>query len=198
MEEIIRLHTCNIFEFNKLKKYYKINFKYLYKNKMKQMELRKFITTTIREYLNENVNQKEIVAYHGGDKLDDFDYNEIGTAKHGNIFGNGFYFTTEYYMALDFAFKTGKDYGFIYKCSIKPKIPFITTEREIMKLQFDYLNDNEDIDLFWDDLKNKYDCLIVNNRKFGGNMKFPNKYENFTEIVVYDKSIITILDKERV
>jgi hypothetical protein len=29
-------------------------------------------------------------------------------------------------------------------------------------------------------------------------MKFPNKYENFTEIVVYDKSIISILDKIKV
>jgi hypothetical protein len=49
--------------------------------------LKKFIVTTIKYYLNENINQKEIIAFHGGDKLDDFNYNQIGTAKHGNIFG---------------------------------------------------------------------------------------------------------------
>jgi hypothetical protein len=52
-------------------------------------------------------------------------------------------FTTEYNMALDFAYKTGKYYGFVYKCLIKPKTPYITTEQEIMKIQFDFLNNNE-------------------------------------------------------
>jgi hypothetical protein len=38
---------------------------YLYINKKKQMELRKFIANTIREYLNENNGNNEIIAYHG-------------------------------------------------------------------------------------------------------------------------------------
>jgi hypothetical protein len=161
------------------------------------MRLSEFISATIREYLNESENTKTFIAYHGGDKLDDFDYNQIGSAKHGTIYGDGFYFTTDYNMALDFSFKTGKVYGYIYKCLISPKNPLITTEREIEKLEFDYLENNDDIDLFWNDIKKKYDCIIIQNRKFGGNMKFPNKYENFTEIVAYDKNIISIIEKTR-
>ena len=162
------------------------------------MELRKFIETTIREYLNENVNISNLIVYHGGDKLDDFDYNQIGSSKHGNVYGNGFYFTSEYDMALDFAFKTGKDYGFVYKCLIQPKNPLVVTQQEINKLNFDYLIDNDNDDLFWEEISQKYDCLIITNRKFGGNTKFPNKYENFTEVVVYDKNIIKIIEKKKV
>lgn len=173
----------------------------IYKEKTEQKDTmvskqEQYIRKLIRECLNESMNKK-YVAYHGGDKLDDFDYNKIGSSNHGNIYGNGFYFTTNYEMALDFAFKSGKYYGYIYTCEIIPNNPLIVSEKELNKLQFDYLKINDDINLFWDNIKKTYDCIIVNNRIFGGSTKFPTKYENFTEIVVYDKSIIKIINKEK-
>ena len=47
--------------------YFKFEYLYINKNKKKQMELRKFIKTTIKEYLNEKVNSDGYI-YHGTGK----------------------------------------------------------------------------------------------------------------------------------
>jgi hypothetical protein len=62
------------------------------------MELRKFIKTTIREYLNEQINTKDYyILYHSTDS-DFFKTIEYGNAKKGdryfNPLGNGLYFST--------------------------------------------------------------------------------------------------------
>jgi hypothetical protein len=65
------------------------------------MALRKFIKTTIREYLNENAMSKEIIAYHGTryefDKFEPFyPKGAIGNKK-------GVYFTKDLQTAIEYA-----------------------------------------------------------------------------------------------
>jgi hypothetical protein len=60
------------------------------------MELRKFIATTIREYLNEQnyINENVYKVFHGtNDSFDSFDYDKIGTNTEGAWNGVGFYFS---------------------------------------------------------------------------------------------------------
>lgn len=65
------------------------------------MELRKFIATTIREYLNENNITKKIIAYHG--TRYEFDRFELSYPK--GAIGNkrGVYFTTDLQTATEYA-----------------------------------------------------------------------------------------------
>jgi hypothetical protein len=60
------------------------------------MELRKFIATTIREYLTEQniLNEKTYHVFHGTNKnFDDFEYDKIGTNTEQAWNGVGFYFS---------------------------------------------------------------------------------------------------------
>jgi len=60
------------------------------------MELRKFIATTIREYLNEQhvINESIYQVFHGtNDDFDNFDYDKIGTNTEAAWNGGGFYFS---------------------------------------------------------------------------------------------------------
>jgi len=74
------------------------------------MELRKFIATTIREYLNEQINTKEYyVLYHSTDS-DFFNTIEYDNAKKGdryfNPLGNGLYFSTNEQFSKTFGKNT--------------------------------------------------------------------------------------------
>jgi hypothetical protein len=65
------------------------------------MELKKFIKTTIREYLNEKLNTNNIIAYHGTRyNFDEFDVfypkGAIGNPK-------GAYFTRDLQTAIEYA-----------------------------------------------------------------------------------------------
>lgn len=58
------------------------------------MELRKFIATTIREYLNEE-NENLTTLYHGSKFLfNKFDMSRVNTGQHSQDFGYGLYFTS--------------------------------------------------------------------------------------------------------
>jgi hypothetical protein len=60
------------------------------------MELRKFITTTIREYLNEKNNQftEEIIAYHrSSKKFYKFDISSVSANSNRQLSGWGLYFS---------------------------------------------------------------------------------------------------------
>jgi hypothetical protein len=144
--------------------------------------------------LFENFNR--IIAYHGGyDIKDHFEYSHIGSAQHGTIYGQGFYFTSEQDMAKDFSAKCSK--GYVYTVELTPKTPLTITEKELDKLVYSHLaDDNNTEESFFTNIKNNHDCIIITNRKFGGNMKFHTLYENFTEYVVYDRAIINIIKKE--
>ncbi|MFA5432741.1 MAG: hypothetical protein WC319_07710 [Candidatus Paceibacterota bacterium] len=65
------------------------------------MELRKFIATTIREYLNEDNTTKEIIAYHG--TRYEFDKFELFHPR--GAIGNkkGIYFTRDLQAAIEYA-----------------------------------------------------------------------------------------------
>lgn len=119
----------------------------------KDMKLRKFIATTIREYLNEqssleNVklndnfwkwfgnskiveNGKPLICYHGTSErnIKSFDLNKIGYNK-GNYghYGYGIYFSTD--------IREAKTYGnIIYECYIKITNPFTGTDKQILQLK---------------------------------------------------------------
>jgi hypothetical protein len=54
----------------------------------KDMKLRKFIATTIREFLNEQVNtNKEFIVYHStNSKIDDFNFDKIELKPNLSVF----------------------------------------------------------------------------------------------------------------
>lgn len=117
------------------------------------MKLRKFIATTIREYLNEQIsmemvklnsnfsgwfgnskiveNGKPLICYHGTSEknLKFFDFNKVGYNK-GNYghYGYGIYFSTD--------IREAKTYGnIIYECFIKMANPFTGTDEQILELK---------------------------------------------------------------
>ena len=59
------------------------------------MKLRKFISTTIREYLNEQMsNNKEFIAYHStNSKIDDFDFDKIELKPNSSTRIDGIFFS---------------------------------------------------------------------------------------------------------
>jgi hypothetical protein len=61
----------------------------------KDMKLRKFIATTIREFLNEQVNtDKEFIAYHStNSKIDDFDFDKIELKPNSSTRIDGMFFS---------------------------------------------------------------------------------------------------------
>jgi hypothetical protein len=61
----------------------------------KDMKLRKFISTTIREYLNEQMsNNKEFIAYHStNSKIDDFDFDKIELKPNSSTRIDGIFFS---------------------------------------------------------------------------------------------------------
>jgi len=61
----------------------------------KDMKLRKFIATTIREYLNEQMsNNKEFIAYHStNSKIDDFDFDKIELKPNSSTRIDGIFFS---------------------------------------------------------------------------------------------------------
>ena len=101
------------------------------------MELRKFIATTIREYLNENVQQK-IIAYHGSNVLfDEFDDTKIGSNSDVNANGNlnndkyGFFFTSDFDEAKSSGNVVAKQKGgkpIVYTCELTFSNPYTFTD----------------------------------------------------------------------
>jgi hypothetical protein len=56
-------------------------------------DLRKFIATPIREYLTENIEDKQYVVFHSSNEyFNKFDLSKI-TNLRGDLYGYGFYFT---------------------------------------------------------------------------------------------------------
>lgn len=93
----------------------------------KDMKLRKFITTTIREYLNERNNNDYHILYHGTDS-DFFDKLDFDKAKKGerynNPLGDGLYLTPYKKDALKFF---GKNV-YIYHLPKSSNIKYVTKE----------------------------------------------------------------------
>jgi len=113
------------------------------------MELRKFIKTTIREYLNEqqennklNYNFKKwfgnskviengrpMVCYHGSNDKDVkiFDLNFTGKNTDSGMFGKGFYFTNDIKYAS--TYNRNKDDGSILSLFLSIKNPLIINSK---------------------------------------------------------------------
>ena len=138
-----------------------------------------------------------IIAYHGGPNINTFHKDFIGSAGNGLVFGKAFYFTSDKDMAYDFAIKAPA-HGYVYTVAINAASTLKTTNKALNTKVMRFLSDNDDEDIFWNELFSEYDCLAITNRPFGGNSKFPNYYDNFTEYVVKKPSIIKIVKKEAI
>jgi hypothetical protein len=75
------------------------------------MELRKFIKTTLRKYLNENtINDNNLILFHGSNSRKIYDY----------LFDNQFY-TVNDYIASNYAYNFG---GLMYEVKVSNLKPF--------------------------------------------------------------------------
>lgn len=150
----------------------------------KDMKLRKFIATTIREYLNEQYNFKNIKAYRGVGK-------NINKTYGGNDDGIGVFWTDNLTMAKWFA-------GLIDYDVNTEKYENISTDGKILEKTLSFLNpyiinsDDEDYDSFqhyMDNIKNfgsveKYKSYLIKNDYDGIILK--NNNTNYYEEGVYD------------
>lgn len=101
------------------------------------MELRKFIATTLRQYMNEQetLDNNRFEVYHGTkNEFNDFNYSFI---KDVGLFGYGFYFSQ--------SIKVSKEEGgdIIYKCLIfdkKANILDFRTNAKMTKKMFNLIN----------------------------------------------------------
>jgi hypothetical protein len=146
------------------------------------MELKKFIATTIREYLNEQQNlDKKIIAYHGTPYGT---FNKFSMRKKGSgadldgysDYGNGFYFSNNKEDAISYAKNISNVRGDIKN----PKPTLYTVELDMGK-PFDMRILSE--------LQKRHITLI---KKFGGILNIPN--EEYQKM--YNELGITEKDRE--
>ena len=154
------------------------------------MELRKFIATTIREYLNEESNSKfnDMIFYHGSDVI----FNEFDRkyTTDGNI-GDGFYFTPVIGLA--------KKYGdVIYKVKLKIKNPIylngVDTNFTIKDIE--YIVKNIPSNLFNESKEKFLEMILSINNERNRNIEFiksitfiDKRDRNIFEIMGYDSII---------
>jgi len=137
--------------------------------------LRKNIATTINEYLAESNDSNEIIAYHG---TTDKGY---GSYKYT-------YYTTDYDYAKEYAQSNGR----VEEVKINYKNPFIINAKYMGYGEI--VLDNEIIGFYRDLqrdaveklLKKGYDIIIVN---------YPEKNKKAFEIIPFDKTQVTVLNK---
>lgn len=134
------------------------------------MELRKFIVTTIREYLNENVGYKQYVVFHSSNEyFNKFDLSKI-TNMGGDLYGYGFYFTNNITYSKQF----GK---YTYKCEITLSKPLDLT---IKSTKETLLNLIKIIDIPKDELHSL--ISLINNNSFTTAFRYIRKYISFEEL----------------
>ena len=135
--------------------------------------MKKFLATTLKEFLNENISNK-IIAYHG---TTDKGY---GSYKYT-------YYTTDYEYAKEYAESTGR----VEKVEIQFKHPFIIDAKY---MGYGEIVLNNEIIGFYRDLQHDtveklkdegYDIIIVN---------YPSKNKYGFEIIPFDKNQVTILN----
>ena len=102
----------------------------------KDMKLRKFIATTIKEYLNEQVNvNKEFIAYHStNSKIDKFDFDKIELKPNSSTRIDGMFFSNVPQTSWG---------DYVYKVKIISQNPAIF---DLSKSRFDSLGIQEAFD----------------------------------------------------
>ncbi len=142
------------------------------------MRPRKFIATTIREYLNEQLDKiklndsfwkwfgnskivekgKPIVCFHGSDinNIHVFDISKIGHNKgnHGH-YGYGIYFSTSIIEAKTYGNK-------IYKCYIKISNPFVGNNEQMLELKQNGMDNIDDLSILSIDFESFKDSFKNN------------------------------------
>jgi hypothetical protein len=120
------------------------------------MELRKFIATTIREYLNEQIdNFTDITLYHGtNNDFDNFDIEKSGLIQYSD-WGKGIYFTRSKSQAhqyrIDAVKKLNKEYNDAYEEYEKTEKEFKNTKygtqehKDLYDLTFVKLKDFQNV-----------------------------------------------------
>ena len=148
------------------------------------MELRKFIATTIREYLNENNNMKNIKAYRGIG-------NRINATYGGNDDGIGIFWTNNLTMAKWFA-------GLIDYDVNTERYEVISTEGKVITKTLNFINpyiinskdgDYDSFQQYMDEISKaggveKYKSFLLKKHKDGIILK--NNNTNYYEDGVYD------------
>ena len=121
----------------------------------KDMKLRRFIATTIKEYLNEQMTaNKEFIAYHStNSKIDDFDFNKIELKPNSSTRIDGMFFT-------NIPQTSWGDY--VYKVKIISQNPSIF---DLSKSRFDSLGIQEAFDAL---LRGETSYIIDDLVEYGG------------------------------
>ena len=152
------------------------------------MELRKFIATTIREYLKEeqnfNVNIPNTVYHASNEIFDKFDISKITNIR-GDLYGGGFYFTDNYEYAKDFG-------SILYECNIKLQNPIDLTNSEKVKQQLlRLLNDINNITKYDDN----YIRDSIKHKNFTSAFMKLRKYLSFKDLKKYFDGVIGYSEK---
>lgn len=150
------------------------------------MKLKKFIATTIREYLNES-NQPVtnfIVFHSSNEKINKFSLSKI-TNLGGDLYGKGFYFTNN----MNYSKKFGK---FTYKCEIILIKPLNLTNKSTKEQLLDIIKyiDNPKSDL-------KPILGLINSNSFTTAFRYLRKYISFIELCNMFDGVIGYADDEK-
>lgn len=125
------------------------------KDMSKDMNLRKFIATTIKEYLNEQVStNKEFIAYHStNSKIDDFDFDKIELKPNSSTRIDGIFFSNVPQTSWG---------DYVYKVKIISQNPAIF---DLSKSRFDSLGIQEAFDVL---LRGDTSYMIDDLVEYGG------------------------------
>ena len=121
----------------------------------KDMKLRKFIATTIREFLNEQVSgDKEFIAYHStNSKIDNFDFDKIELKPNSSTRIDGIFFSNVPQTSWGY---------YVYKVKIISQNPAIF---DLSKSRFDSLGIQEAFDAL---LRGDTSYMIEDLVEYGG------------------------------
>ena len=124
-------------------------------------DLKKFIATTIREYLNENIINDEIF-YHGSPYKFDNLKKDIGKKTGGDEYGYGIYLTNNKNLAIHYA-----KGGYVYNVKIPNYLNFLSDNKKVGKSNLDKVRNmfiiNDFINNKGEEMSNEHKLFIINN-----------------------------------
>lgn len=165
----------------------------------------KFIATTIREYLNENVQEK-IIAYHGSNVLfDEFDDTKIGSNSDVNANGNlnndkyGFFFTSDFDEAKSSGNVVAKQKGgnpIVYTCELTFSNPYTYSDlkTDVGDVEIQNIYDKTD-GVGWGIFDSNRDFIVKRCLELKKDSIMFSKY-GIKFIVVFNKSQIKIIKSD--
>lgn len=125
-------------------------------------DLKKFIATTIREYLNENITN-ELIYYHGSPYKFDNLMKDIGKKTGGDEYGYGIYLTNDKNLATHYA-----KGGYVYNIKIPNSLNFLSDNKKVGKSNLDkvrnmFIINDGIVDNKGEKMSNEQKLFIINN-----------------------------------